>query len=292
MKRTNAFTLIELLVVISIIALLIGILLPALSAAREAAQRAADMSNQRQFVLANTSWAVDHDSKFPMAMTFVKDHPNGNPRSDSVVAGPMVAIVIDWNSYLWADELFENYGIPIESLNGCNSFDPLLIAEDFATDDPGYSRASTVNRPGNQAWVNWNFYANLEQGNDLAETDPTKQSIKFTRTLEDRADTEMISSCALGVFSGAWGSYLPHLPSNGALNRYGGADGQPVDTGVRIGVRNGEVPWDRVGSSLTPQGLSAGYRDGSVNWKQLNEMHVFQAQSENSGRHYLYDPER
>src|SRR5262245_15873477 len=57
MQKRNAFTLVELLVVIAIIAILIALLLPSLNKAREAARRAACLSNQRQCLLAFTSYA-------------------------------------------------------------------------------------------------------------------------------------------------------------------------------------------------------------------------------------------
>ncbi len=64
-RNTSGFTLIELLVVISIIALLIALLLPALSRARLMAQSTQSMSNLRQLGLAITSYANDHDGRFP-----------------------------------------------------------------------------------------------------------------------------------------------------------------------------------------------------------------------------------
>lgn len=61
----RGFTLIELLVVISIIALLIAILLPALGEARLAAQAAACKSNQKQLIVAKTTFAADYKQHLP-----------------------------------------------------------------------------------------------------------------------------------------------------------------------------------------------------------------------------------
>ncbi|MEM9345805.1 MAG: DUF1559 domain-containing protein [Planctomycetota bacterium] len=60
-----AFTLIELLVVISIIALLIAILLPVLGSVRESARQSACSSNQRQLVIAVSSFASDNRDRLP-----------------------------------------------------------------------------------------------------------------------------------------------------------------------------------------------------------------------------------
>ncbi|MEO1584163.1 MAG: prepilin-type N-terminal cleavage/methylation domain-containing protein [Planctomycetota bacterium] len=62
----RGFTLIELLVVIAIIALLIGILLPALGRARDSAKTALCLANQRQIVLALTTYAGDFNGKYPI----------------------------------------------------------------------------------------------------------------------------------------------------------------------------------------------------------------------------------
>jgi prepilin-type N-terminal cleavage/methylation domain-containing protein/prepilin-type processing-associated H-X9-DG protein len=62
-RRGSGFTLVELLVVVAVIALLIGVLLPALGAARERAQTVACMVQMRQLVLAQLTYANEHDGQ-------------------------------------------------------------------------------------------------------------------------------------------------------------------------------------------------------------------------------------
>lgn len=67
--RTKAFTLIELLMVIFIIAILAALLLPVLSKSQQRAQRAFCENNLQQIGLAFHTFANDHNSKFPMAVS-------------------------------------------------------------------------------------------------------------------------------------------------------------------------------------------------------------------------------
>lgn len=61
MKKDKGFTLIELLVVIAIIALLVAIIIPSLKAAKELASSAVCVSNEKQLLLAWTSYSNDND---------------------------------------------------------------------------------------------------------------------------------------------------------------------------------------------------------------------------------------
>ena len=58
---SRGFTLIELLTVIAVIAILAAILIPSVSKVRERARETSKLSNYRQFFIANTMYAADHD---------------------------------------------------------------------------------------------------------------------------------------------------------------------------------------------------------------------------------------
>jgi prepilin-type N-terminal cleavage/methylation domain-containing protein len=81
--RSIGFTLIELLVVIAIIAILAAILFPVFAQAKEAAKKTADLSNNKQILLASQMYMGDFDDIFPMLR-------NDKPNWQSVVTTPQV----------------------------------------------------------------------------------------------------------------------------------------------------------------------------------------------------------
>lgn len=65
----KAFTLPSLLIIIAILLILVAMLLPALAAAKRKAQRISCVNNLKQVGLAERVWAVDHNDKYPMAVS-------------------------------------------------------------------------------------------------------------------------------------------------------------------------------------------------------------------------------
>lgn len=73
----GGFTLVELVVVIAVIAVLMSILMPALSKIRRQARSIRGMNNQRQIVIAVSSFAEDNDDFYPDSVATVGTIENG-----------------------------------------------------------------------------------------------------------------------------------------------------------------------------------------------------------------------
>jgi prepilin-type N-terminal cleavage/methylation domain-containing protein len=109
---TSAFTLIELLVVIAIIAILAAILFPVFAQAKEAAKKAADLSNNKQILLATQMYMVDYDDVFPMLR-------NSAPNWQANVTTPQVK-----SGHIVLDPYVKNKGIwrsPNDSMGRCDA---------------------------------------------------------------------------------------------------------------------------------------------------------------------------
>jgi len=70
-KRNKAVTLIELLVSLAVITLLVAIMIPVLSKGRRNARAVRTMNNQRQIVVAVTSFASDNNGRYPESVATI-----------------------------------------------------------------------------------------------------------------------------------------------------------------------------------------------------------------------------
>jgi len=70
-KRNKAVTLIELLVSLAIIMMLVAIMVPVLNRGRRNARAVQTMNNQRQIVVAVTSFASDNDGRYPESVATI-----------------------------------------------------------------------------------------------------------------------------------------------------------------------------------------------------------------------------
>ena len=71
LRRAAAFGLVELLVALAIIATTAGILMPVLRNARDRARSVHTMNNQRQIVIAVTSYASDNNGRYPQSVATI-----------------------------------------------------------------------------------------------------------------------------------------------------------------------------------------------------------------------------
>jgi prepilin-type N-terminal cleavage/methylation domain-containing protein/prepilin-type processing-associated H-X9-DG protein len=154
-KNRSAFTLIELLVVISIIAILASMLLPAIGMIRESARQMSCANNQRQFQMAQLTYATDWDG------LTVYGYTGGGGTRYRVV----------WNQLSGFTDLLDvrrkQYANPVTNAAtqttsvdgnitqvwsakvGCPSLDPAQqVTNNFAVGPYG------MNNPGRKVWIN------------------------------------------------------------------------------------------------------------------------------------------
>jgi len=198
----SPFTLIELLVVIAIIAILAALLLPVLGRARSQAQRVACLSQLRQFGTALTSYAGDHDERYP------PQHPHpfaNNPFSFRKDFHDALTPAYGLSEELWADTTWRGGGFAVGPwydrpiprytagyliLAGGNGYDAWRST---LTGEPYNGRMATVN--GN--WVQ-----------RAGAKDPDRVALVGDYLLD-----------------GCWGTWVPHSKAGGFLAKGGAFNG-------------------------------------------------------------------
>ncbi len=149
MRVRRGFTLIELLVVIAIIAILAAILFPVFAKAREKARQTSCLSNVRQIMTAELSYAQDYDEAFPQA---------ANPTGDAPVMD--VGGVRCNNVRAW----YEWQAFPLPYIKNLQVFDCPTSPDLGVWFDPyNPSGMSDLDSDGDYA-VNWDGMANRASG--------------------------------------------------------------------------------------------------------------------------------
>ncbi len=263
----RAFTLVELLVVIGIIAVLISILLPAVNRARMHAQLATELSNARQFAIANIMYAGENRGSFPAARRNGWSH-------DDYVQYPIWA----WDSLSkfnmglpfpgpesnraqWAKDNAETL---IKRGSGCVAWQERAL--ETGSPIPG-QRMNQTNVNDWQYWnteLHWNVLigrgnANGTQNDYTLVINPVPpqtrwfQSIKRLGTIPQDGTWTMFT-CRHYATNQSWGGNSPHPSTNRFVT---------VATGQQMTPKYG------------PVGLTVGYLDGSarfVAWGELSRL--------------------
>jgi prepilin-type N-terminal cleavage/methylation domain-containing protein/prepilin-type processing-associated H-X9-DG protein len=162
-RKDRGFTLIELLVVIAIIAILAAMLLPALAKAKAKAQEAADLSNLKQWGLADLMYLDDYNQTFPYpryqsyASSVEQDNPDwfniptyhNNNQGDDVWFNALPSYVATKPLYYWA------YNIPQFNNTRSIFICPTAASQGIAPVDAVAATGTYDMKPGNRPLFNY-----------------------------------------------------------------------------------------------------------------------------------------
>jgi len=263
----KAFTLIELLVVISIIALLIAILLPALGSARESARRTQCASNQRQTVIAATSYAAETDGKLPELKRY-----DGNimwmdkaafkllafGKADPSQSGSARDVVEEDFAHLYCPNLLGKQWKRVMTTSDGLSVRPGYFMMFGRRDQPGYPRDNRASTPV-YAW------------RSTLTIDRAEPSTILNGGPDDGSGFEDEGLIVADVSSE--NTFAPAVHSS----PHGGKGLVQTPRSVRI---------DSLGD-IGVDGANTGYLDGSVQWKASSELRRHKL-VQNSGQAYAW----
>jgi prepilin-type N-terminal cleavage/methylation domain-containing protein len=211
--RIRGFTLIELLVVIAIIAILASLLLPALTGAKERGKRANCLSRVRQFILAATLYAGDHEEVLPSGQT---DSSNTNDTHTPMLSTPM-------------REAFAKYSGE-KRVFDCPSLEAPFRNKDWR-EHPGWGIAIGYHYLGGHANTPW------------APMDPVKETWISPRTTH--GDPKLVLVADLNVFCYSFPRILaPHAAGGPVYKAEEYFDARPEaynQNPLHVGAKGGNV---------------------------------------------------
>jgi len=237
-RNRRGFTLIELLVVLTIIAMMISLLLPALSRARGIAQRVQCATNLRSIGQAIQIYAANNENQYPCNSSMAK----------SGFAMPFLSMTNGQQQNGQAAPAGLGLLYTTQMIN-----DPTMLY----CPQPGYYGPycsvngqylpTLVKKGGTINWGNvaygYCYYYQIQQFQFAGASQPFN-NIQFTQTPVGAGSTVLASDLTLNL-AGNWNWPGPLPASNHTVTASGQPDG---------------------GNDL--------YNDGSVSWKNLDQMHV------------------